>query len=121
MAELEEKLSKAEETIKQYEAELSELKEFKNTVEMTKKNEIVEQTLSQIKEFLTEKEYAECVNKGQACSYENIGAWKNEALASIAEKALEKVASMSSKEQEDGVLDMGIPAEKETVKTSIYD
>ena len=121
MAELEEKLSEANAKIEKYEAELSKLKEFKNSVEMSKKQDIVNETLSKVKEFLTEKEYSECVNKGNSCSYENIGAWKNETLASIADKALEKVASMSSKEKEDGVLDMGIPKETETVKTSIFD
>ncbi len=121
MAELEEKLSEAEAKIQKYEAELSELKEFKTSVEMTKKQEIVSQTLSQVKDYLTEEEYAECVKKGDACSYEAIGAWKNETLASIAERALEKVANMASKEKEDGVLDMGIPKETETVKTSIFD
>lgn len=121
MAELEEKLSEANAKIEKYEAELSKLKEFKNSVEMSKKQDIVNETLSKVKEFLTEEEYSECVNKGNSCSYENIGAWKNETLASIADKALEKVASMSSKEKEDGVLDMGIPKETETVKTSIFD
>ena len=121
MAELEEKLSNAEEKIRKYEAELAELKEFKSSVEMSKKNDIVTQTLSRVKDFLSEKEYAECVKKGESCSYEEIGAWKNETLASIAEKALEKVSSMSSNEKEEGVLDMGIPKENETVKTSIFD
>ena len=121
MAELEEKLSNAEEKIRKYEAELAELKEFKSSVEMSKKNDIVTQTLSRVKDFLSEQEYAECVKKGESCSYEEIGAWKNETLASIAEKALEKVSSMSSNEKEEGVLDMGIPKENETVKTSIFD
>ena len=109
------------EKIEKYEAEISELKEFKNSVEMSKKNDIVTETLSKVKEFLTEEEYSECIEKGNSCSYENIGAWQNETLASIADKALEKVANMSSKEKEDGVLDMGIPKENETVKTSIFD
>lgn len=121
MAELEEKLSNAEEKIRKYEAELAELKEFKSSVEMSKKNDIVTQTLSRVKDFLSEQEYAECVKKGESCSYEEIGAWKNETLASIAEKALEKVSSMSSNEKEEGVLDMGIPKEVETIKTSIFD
>lgn len=121
MAELEEKLSNAEEKIRKYETELAELKEFKSSVEMSKKNDIVTQTLSRVKEFLSKKEYDECVKKGESCSYEEIGAWKNETLASIAEKALEKVSSMSSNEKEEGVLDMGIPKENETVKTSIFD
>ena len=121
MAELEEKLSNAEEKIRKYEAELAELKEFKSSVEMSRKNDIVTQTLSRVKDFLSEQEYAECVKKGESCSYEEIGAWKNETLASIAEKALEKVSSMSSNEKEEGVLDMGIPKENETVKTSIFD
>lgn len=121
MSELEAQLSEAKAKIEKYEAELSELKEFKNSVEMSKKNDIVTETLSKVKEFLTEEEYSKCIEKGNSCSYENIGAWKNETLASIADKALEKVANMSSKEKEDGVLDMGIPQEVETVKTSIFD
>lgn len=121
MAELEQKLSEAEEKIQKYETEISELKEFKSSVEMSKKQDIVNQTLSKVKDYLTEEEYSECVKKGEACSYEAIGAWKNETLASIAERALEKVTNMSNKEKEDGVLDMGIPKEQETTKTSIFD
>ena len=119
MAELESKLAEAEEKIQKYESELSELKQFKDKVEMSEKQKIVNETLSHVKEFLTEEEYAEVVSKADSFSYSEIGLWKNETLASIADKALEKIANMSHNE-ESGVLDMGMSQEINE-KKSIFD
>lgn len=119
MAELKTKLAEAEEKIQKYESEISELKKFKEKVQMSEKQNVVNETLAHVKEFLTEKEYKAVVKKADECSYEEIGLWKNETLASIADKALEKIASLSNS-KEDGVLDMGIPQEV-TEKKSIYD
>lgn len=119
MAELETKLAEAEEKIQKYEAEISELKEFKEKVQMSEKQNVVNATLAHVKEFLTEEEYNSVVKKAEKCSYEEIGLWKNETLASIADKALEKIASLANSKEE-GVLDMGIPQEV-TEKKSIYD
>lgn len=119
MAELETKLAEAEEKIQKYESEISELKEFKEKVQMSEKQNVVNATLAHIKEFLSEEEYNAVVKKADEYSYEEIGLWKNETLASIADKALEKIANMSNS-KEDGVLDMGVPQEV-TKKESIFD
>lgn len=120
MSELNKKLEEAEEKIQKYEAEISELQKFKETVEMSKKQDVVNQTLASVKEFLSEEEYGEVAGKAEACSYEEIGAWKNETLASIASKAIEKISTLSANKEE-GVLDMGVPKETENTKTSIFD
>ena len=119
MSELETKLAEAEEKVQKYESELSELKEFKKTVEMSKKQDVVNQTLAEVKEFLSEEEYNDVLQKAEAYSYEEIGAWKNETLASIVDKAIKKINTLSNKEED--VLDMGVPKEVENVKTSIFD
>ncbi|MBQ0114137.1 MAG: hypothetical protein KBT03_13490 [Bacteroidales bacterium] len=118
MAELESKLTDAEAKISQYEAELEELRKFKSDIQMSEKRNIVAKTLAQVKEFVDEQTYEGFSQSGETCEYENIGAWKNEVLASIAEKTLEKMSQLTASEE--GISEIGLPVEAD-VKTSIYD
>lgn len=125
MAELSEELNKAndkiaeyESKISKYESEISELIKFKENVQANEKNAIIAETLSKAKEFLDDVSYSEFVKRAEECNYECINGWKNEVLATIAERALAKMSEITSKE--DGIVDMGMPEQtKET--TSIFD
>lgn len=118
MAELETELNEAKELISKYEAEISELKAFKNSAEDAEKTKIVSETLAQIKDFCDTESYSKFEAMAEKCQYSDINGWRNEALASIANKALARMSELTSKEE--GVLDMGMPT-TETQKTSIYD
>lgn len=117
MEALKEELSKAETKMSEMENELNELREFKNKAEMAQKQSIIEDTLAQVKDFADEETYNSFVDSAKECSYADIGSWKNEVLANVASKA---IAKMSEQNNEDGVLDLGMPKDIET-KTSIYD
>lgn len=118
MAELENSLNEAQQLIAQYEAELNDLRQFKANVQMSEKNSIIGKTLSQVRDFVDEEVYKDFSEKGNSCKYEEIGAWRNEVLASITEKTLEKMSELSNKEE--GIVEIDLPKETE-VKTSIYD
>lgn len=118
LAEVTEQLAKAEEKIKQYEAEIAELSEFKKNVEENDKKKVIAETMAQIKDFVDENTYADFKQSGEQCVYADITSWKNEVLASIATKALTKMSEQLSSEE--GILDIGMPKETE-VKHSIYD
>ena len=112
MAELEAKLS-------EYETELAELRKFKSEAEMAEKTNIVNETLAKVKGLVDEAKFAEISKSGEECAYENIGAWKNATLASIADQALEKIAQMASKEE--GITEMDIPKDTEPKKKGLWD
>lgn len=105
MAELEVKLEEAEVKMANLETELAELREFKASTLESQKESIVASTLSQVKEFVNEETFAKFEQSGKECKMDDIGGWKNEVLASVADKALAKMSELSSKE--DGILDMG--------------
>ena len=105
MAELEVKLEEAEVKMTSLETELAELREFKASTLESQKESIVASTLSQVKEFVNEETFAKFEQSGKECKMDDIGGWKNEVLASVADKALAKMSELSSKE--DGILDMG--------------
>lgn len=118
-AELETKLADAEQKLAMYEAELSELREFKHNIQKSEKEAIINATLSQIKSYCDSEKYEEFAKQGEICEYANINGWRNEVLASISDKLMAKMSELTSKEN--GVLDMGMPVVTETKKESIYD
>lgn len=119
MAELQSKLDEAEVKITQYEAELSTLREYKITVENQQKDNIVSTTLSQIKNYVSDAEYADFEAQGTKCEYSEITNWKNEVLASIADRLMTRMTQIAS--QEEGITDIGMPVSQQDTQKSIYD
>lgn len=118
MSELESKLSEAEATIASQEAELSELREFKQSVENSEKEIIANQTLAKIKSFITDEEYAEYIGQFDACAYAEVNGLRNSILA----KYFDQIESMLSQNKtvEAEIEDLGVPSEP-TKYNSIYD
>ena len=122
MTELEAKLSEAESKIATYEAQLEELKEFKNGVEVAKCQEIVKSTLDVAKKVVDESKYDEFVKQSEECVYSTVDAWSDKVLASISKMAIAKMEEINAREKEDGILDIGMPVStNNNKKESIYD
>ena len=121
MTELETKLSEAEVRVASLESELAELKEFKISTLESQKDSIVNSTLSQVKEFVDVETYSKFEESGKVCKFEDVNGWKNEVLASVADKALAKMSQLAS--DEDGITNMGTVGlyGKETKKKGLYD
>lgn len=118
-ADKDEKISELECKVKKYEEELDMLRKFKQDTQNSEKMSIVSATMSQVKEFLDDETFNKYSKSGEICEYEDINGWKNEVLASVADKAIYKMSQLSSKEN--GITDMGIPIETKDTKESIYD
>lgn len=108
--------------IETYKAELCSLREFKESFEKEKKLAIVEETMAKARKFVEKLDYdeakmSEFCESGKSCKYENIGNWKNEVLANIAEFAMnnEKEEVL----QEEKMEEIGIPHEEATY--SLYE
>lgn len=115
MAELKSELETTKAELETYKAKVKTLEKYKADVETAKKDSIVQSTLSQIKGSVDENKYAEIEKASKECAYENIGAWKNNALA-------QAYVSVMSKSTEKDMLDMGmVQTEKKDQPTSIYD
>ena len=115
MAELKSELETTKAELETYKAKVKTLEKYKADVETAKKDSIVQSTLSQIKGSVDENKYAEIEKASKECAYENIGAWKNNALA-------QAYVSVMSKNTEKDMLDMGmVQTEKKEQPTSIYD
>lgn len=115
MAELKSELETTKAELETYKAKVKTLEKYKADVETAKKDSIVQSTLSQIKGSVDESKYAEIEKASKECAYENIGAWKNNALA-------QAYVSVMSKNTEKDMLDMGmVQTKKKEQPTSIYD
>lgn len=115
MAGLKSELETTKAELETYKAKVKTLEKYKADVETAKKDSIVQSTLSQIKGSVDESKYAEIEKASKECAYENIGAWKNNALA-------QAYVSVMSKSTEKDMLDMGmVQTEKKDEPTSIYD
>lgn len=121
MAELESKLADAEDKIVKYEAELSELKEFKTQIEAVKCQEIIENTLSIAKKVVDESKYTELETESKECVYASVNEWSTKVRASLSEIAVAKMEEVKLSAREDDVVDMGMPVHVEKTKESIYD
>lgn len=109
------KMAELKSELETYKAKVKTLEKYKADVETAKKDSIVQSTLSQIKGSVDESKYAEIEKASKECAYENIGAWKNNALA-------QAYVSVMSKNAEKDMLDMGmVQTEKKDQPTSIYD
>ena len=121
MAELEVKLSEAEDKIAKYEVELAELKRFKDEKQMAECQQIVENTLSIAKKVVDETKYSELETESKECVYATVDEWSTKVLASVSKMAIAKMEEVKLSAREDDVMDMGIPTHVEKTKNSIYD
>lgn len=92
-----------------FEAKLAELQLFKDNTENAQKDAIVTATLAQVKNYMSEENYAKCAESSKEYTLETVNAWRNEVLASIATNVLNAKMSENSEEH----IEMDIPKEDE--------
>jgi hypothetical protein len=92
-----------------FEAKIAELQQFKDNAENAQKDEIVTATLAQVKDYMSEENYAKCAENAKECTLANVNAWRNEVLASITTDVLNAKMSESNTEH----INMEIPKEDE--------
>jgi hypothetical protein len=114
MAELEAKLAEKDETIAKMQEQIDALVQFKEEKENIEKMSVVNATLAQVKDKMSQEDYAKFEEKGNACKLEDVTAWKNEVLANVA------TILMSEKAEEDGITRMSIEIE-ETKPKGLWD
>jgi hypothetical protein len=114
MAELEAKLAEKDETIAKMQEQIDALVQFKEEKENLEKMSVVNATLAQVKDKMSQEDYAKFEEKGNACKLEDVTAWKNEVLANVA------TILMSEKAEEDGITRMSIEIE-ETKPKGLWD
>lgn len=110
LAETEAKLSEKDETIAKMQEQIDSLVKFKEEKENLEKMSVVNSTLAQVKDKMSQEDYAKFEEKGNACKLEDVTAWKNEVLANVA------TILMSAKAEEDGITRMSIEIEEEKPK-----
>lgn len=110
LAETEAKLSEKDETIAKMQEQIDSLVKFKEEKENLEKMSVVNSTLAQVKDKMSQEDYAKFEEKGKTCKLEDVTAWKNEVLANVA------TILMSAKAEEDGITRMSIEIEEEKPK-----
>ena len=105
IAELEKGIEERENIIMDKDSEIAALKEFKQVVETKEKASKVEAIMSEVKNYLTETEFAEVRQAGLDC--ENFDAWANNAKA-VAFSAIKKTPT---NKETSGVFSFAAPVE----------
>lgn len=88
---LAEQLEEKEHIIMEYEAELTELREFKSQCMSEKKTLEVDSTMSEIKEFIDDNKFKELKEEGMNCDFEILEGWKNKVRALAFENTKQKI------------------------------
>jgi len=87
--ELAKELSDKDNLIMAKDAELSELRKFKADTEEQAKMSEVSNMLAEVKDKMSDEEYAKCEKEGKECKFSEISTWKNGVLAILGAKAIE--------------------------------
>ena len=87
--ELAKELSDKDNLIMAKDAELSELRKFKADTEEQAKMAEVSNMLAEVKDKMSDEEYAKCEKEGKGCKFSEISTWKNGVLAILGAKAIE--------------------------------
>ena len=87
--ELAKELSDKDNLIMAQDAELSELRKFKADTEEQAKMSEVSNMLAEVKDKMSDEEYAKCEKEGKECKFSEISTWKNGVLAILGAKAIE--------------------------------
>ena len=87
--ELVKELSDKDNLIMAKDAELSELRKFKADTEEQAKMTEVSNMLAEVKDKMSDEEYAKCEKEGKGCKFSEISTWKNGVLAILGAKAIE--------------------------------
>lgn len=112
-AKLAEQVAEYEAKFSAMETELEELRKFKADTEETEKMSVVAKTLAEVKDVMTEEDYAKFEEKGKACDFADVTAWRNEVLANVT------TVLMSEKDKHESHLRMSM--ETETKSKSLWD
>ncbi len=112
-AKLAEQVAEYEAKFSAMETELEELRKFKADTEETEKMSVVAKTLAEVKDVMTEEDYAKFEEKGKACAFADVTAWRNEVLANVT------TVLMSEKDKHESHLRMSM--ETETKSKSLWD
>ena len=84
--------------IMEQEEELSDLRQFKSDCLEKEKMATVSETLSKVKDKMTDEEYAKFEKEGTECKFEDIQAWKNNVLINLVDSVLFSDENDSHKE-----------------------
>lgn len=110
---LAEELEKRDNIIMNYEAELSDLKQFKEEAMADQKKKTVETVMSEIEGMVSQKEFEDLKKEGEDCKCEALTAWANKAKAKAFESAKDK--------KPNGVWKMAAPMQQTSKQGSIWD
>lgn len=114
MSKLTAELESLKATLSAQEAELSELRAFKQTKLEEDKKVVVLSTLGKVEKYVEKEKFEELKKDAESYDAESINAWSNKVLASVTDKVL-----MSQVEND--TMDMGLPINKEAPKKSAFD
>ena len=90
------------------EAKLSELEKFKADTESKETKNIITQTLAQVKNRMSDEEYAKFEKKSNDCTLDTVHAWRNEVLANVATVLMSK----AEKDESHLRMDVEVPNDK---------
>lgn len=97
------------------EAELEELRAFKEAQEDKEKEFVVQQTLEEIRECVDTETFEALKEEGTACKLADIDGWKNKA------KSLAFDANSQKKEVKMSIWSMSVPAQNIKKSTGLWD
>lgn len=110
-----EKVKELEDIIMAKEAELEELRAFKEAQEDKEKEFVVQQTLEEIRECVDTETFEALKEEGAACKLADIDGWKNKA------KSLAFDANSQKKEVKMSIWSMSVPAQNIKKSTGLWD
>lgn len=117
MAQLEKDIEERDNIIMGKDAELEELRKFKDGVEEKEKMACVEAIMNECKQFMSDEQYKEIRDEGIACKMDELDGWSNKAKA-LCFSAVKK----STKKTTDGLFTFAAPVEnKNTKSNSVWD
>lgn len=86
---LSQELEDKDNIIMKYEEELSELRKFKADKEEETKMAEVSQILAQVKDKVSDEEFAKCEKEAMECKFEELSKWKNDVFAMLGAKTIQ--------------------------------
>ena len=117
MAELEKDIESRDNIIMEKDAELEELRKFKDKVEEQRKAATVESIMAECKEFMSDEQYKEMREEGMACKMSELDGWTNKAKAVCFSTVKKNV-----KKNNDGLFRFAAPIENNKNKPeSVWD
>lgn len=116
MAELEKDIESRDNIIMEKDAELEELRKFKEEVEEQRKAATVESIMAECKEYMSDEQYKEMREEGMACNMAEIDGWTNKVKA-VSFSAVKK----NVKKNNDGLFRFAAPIDNNKKSNSVWD